>query len=211
MPDERSEDDAANTEAPVAVPAPESSNNQSEGIFSGYGIGSAVLGAVGVLAVVAATMFVLNHRAADADRVHKARVLQAAGDWTSVLINMNDGNVNDSVRRLHDGTVGQLNADFDATVAPFTQLVQKLKSQTAGQIDSVAIESIHHPAPGQENKPDVPPELAAVAKSTDEVLVVATSVSQNTGGKPAVVRWNLRLAVSDVDGQLLISKLETLR
>jgi hypothetical protein len=37
-------------------------------------------------------------------------------------------------------------------------------------------------------------------------------VSQNVGGaEPRPVRWNLRLGVSDVDGKLLISRLETLR
>ena len=46
---------------------------------------------------------------------------------------------------------------------------------------------------------------------TDTVLVVATSVSENVGGKPQTVRWNLRLDVSDVEGKLLISRLEPLR
>lgn len=205
MPEQRSEDDAANIQAPAAVPP------EPDRVVSGYGIVSAVLGVVAVVAVIAATVFALNHRADVQDREHKTRVLQAAADWASVLINMNAGNVTSSVQKLHDGTVGKLNEDFEATVAPFTQLVQKLQSQTTGQIDSVSIESLHHPAPGQEDKPDVAPELAAVAAGTDEVLVVATSVSQNAGVKPTVVRWNLRLAVSDVQGKLLISKLETLR
>jgi hypothetical protein len=39
-----------------------------------------------------------------------------------------------------------------------------------------------------------------MAARTDTVLVVATSVSQNAGGQPQTVRWNLRLDVSDVDG-----------
>jgi hypothetical protein len=44
------------------------------------------------------------------------------------------------------------------------------------------------------------------------VLVVATSRSQNAGGaQPQPVRWNLRLGVSDIDGKLLISRLETIR
>jgi hypothetical protein len=46
---------------------------------------------------------------------------------------------------------------------------------------------------------------------TDTVLVVATSMSDNVAGKPQVVRWNLRMDVSDVDGKLLISRLEPLR
>ena len=43
-------------------------------------------------------------------------------------------------------------------------------------------------------------------------MVVATSVSENVGGaEPQTVRWNLRLDVSDVDGKLLISRLEPIR
>ena len=40
---------------------------------------------------------------------------------------------------------------------------------------------------------------------------VLASVSQNAGAKSQTVRWRLRLGVSDVDGKMLISRLETLR
>ncbi len=47
---------------------------------------------------------------------------------------------------------------------------------------------------------------------TDTVMVVATSISENAGnGKPQIVHWNLRLAVSDVDGNLMISRLESIK
>ena len=36
-------------------------------------------------------------------------------------------------------------------------------------------------------------------------------MSQNAGGRPQTVRWNLRLDVSDVDGRLLVSRLESMR
>ena len=39
----------------------------------------------------------------------------------------------------------------------------------------------------------------------------ADLVSQNVGGRPQTVRWNLRLDVSDVDGRLLVSRLESMR
>ena len=50
-----------------------------------------------------------------------------------------------------------------------------------------------------------------MVKRTDTVMVVATSISDNIDGKPQTVRWNLRLDVSDVDGKLLISRLEQVR
>ena len=49
--------------------------------------------------------------------------MQAAADWTSVLINMNKDNVDASLQKLHDGTVGQLNTEFESTVEPYKQVV----------------------------------------------------------------------------------------
>lgn len=180
--------------------------------LSGFGIASAVLGVVGVVAVVLASMIWAGHRA-DVDELgYRTRVLQAAAEWTSVLINMNADTVAESMRTLHEGTVGELNADFETAVEPFSQVVAKLQSQTVGQVESVSIESLHHAEPGDSGvTPPPPPELAAVASRTDTVLVVATSVSQNAGAQPLTVHWTLRLGVSDVDGKLLVSKLETIR
>jgi hypothetical protein len=78
----------------------------------------------------------------------------------------------------------------------------------------VAVESLHHAKPGPSGAPPTPqqPELSASASRTDTVMVVATSVSENAGAaKPQTVRWTLRLDVSDVDGKLLISRLEPIR
>ena len=51
-----------------------------------------------------------------------------------------------------------------------------------------------------------------MATRTDTVIVVATSMTENVGDTPPqTVRWNLRLDVSEVDGRMLISGLETIR
>ncbi|MDT5312949.1 MAG: hypothetical protein QOE74_1969 [Mycobacterium sp.] len=182
------------------------------GSMTGFGVGSAVLGVISVAAVVLAVLMWNGHRHDVDDRAYQTRVLQAAADWTGVLINMNSGTVTQNMQTLHDGTVGQLNANFETAVQPFSQVVQKLQSQTVGQVESVAIESLFHAAPGDAGLPPVPqPELARVSSRTDNVIVVATSVSQNVGAKPLTVHWTLRLAVSDVDGKLLVSRLETIR
>ncbi|HKP40954.1 hypothetical protein [Mycobacterium sp.] len=183
-------------------------------VFSGFGIGSAVLAALAVAAIVLAGLIWTQHRS-DVDELrYRTRVMQAAADWTGVLINMNKDTVEGDMHKLHEGTVGQLNADFDSTVDPFRKLVQTLQARTTGQVDSVAVESIHHATPGPNGTPTLKPqpELSAFASRTDTVMVVATSISQNAGGdKPQTVRWNLRLDVSDVDGKLLISRLEPIR
>ncbi len=180
------------------------------GDLSGFGVASAALGVLAVVAVVLATVIWVGHRSETDELTYRSRVLQAAADWTGVLINMNSDTVDADMTTLHDGTVGQLNADFETSVEPFRKLVQTLQSRTTGQIDSVAIETIHH------DQPEAPPtpgtDLSGFSSRTDTVLVVATSLSENSGtDKPQTVRWTLRLDVTDVDGKLLISRLEPIR
>jgi hypothetical protein len=182
-------------------------------VFSSYGIASAVLGVIALVAVVLGAMIWAQHRA-DADELrHRAQAMQAAAEWTDVLINMNKDTVEASMAKLHDGTVGALNADFDAAVEPYRKLVQTLQARTTGQIDSVAVETIHHEQRPNGAPPAEPqPELSASATRTDTVMVMATSVSENAGDdKPQTVRWTLRLDVAEVDGRLLISRLEPIR
>ncbi|MGV1088015.1 MAG: hypothetical protein ACOYBX_08515 [Mycobacterium sp.] len=181
--------------------------------WSRFGVGSAVLGAVCVAALALIAVLWVGHRGADADRTRQARVLQTAADWTGVLINMNVGNVAGSLETLRDGTVGDLNSGFEASISPYRKVVETLNSRTTGSVESVSIEVLHHDpdaTPGQ--RPSGPQSLPAeLTARTDTVLVVATSVSENTGGKPTTVHWNLRLGVSEVDGKMKVSRLESLR
>lgn len=189
------------------VPEPESQHN---GVFSTYGIVSAVLGVVAVVAIVAAAVVWGNHRSDTDELRYRAQVLQTAADWTGVLINMNKDTVEADMTRLHEGTVGQLNADFETSVEPYRKLVQTLQARTTGQIDSVAIETIHHDAPDAQPAPAT--ELSGFASRTDTVMVVATSLSENAGTEqPQTVRWTLRLDVTDVEGTLFVSRLEPIR
>lgn len=189
-------------------------DEQTRGLSS-YGIAAIVCGVIGIVAAVLGTMIWSGHRSEVAERVHQTEVLQAAADWTGLLVNMNKDSAAENLKQLRDGTVGQLNVEFDNTVEPFTSLVTTLQSQTVGQVESVSIESLRRQpgtdgsAPGSEAASQ--PELASVAARTDTVLVVATSISQNAGAEPTTVRWNLRLDVADVDDKLLISHLETIR
>ena len=183
------------------------------GVWTGYGIGSAVLGLIAVAAVALIAVMGLDHRAAAAERTHQSEVIQAAAEWTSVLINMNADNVEAAMVTLRDRTVGELNSGFEGSIAPYRDVVKTLRSRTEGQIESVSLEAVHNklpPLPGQ--RPVAPSGLQpGLVERTDTVLVVATSVSENAGAQPTTVRWNLRLGVSEVDGRLMISRLESLR
>ena len=200
--DDNSDDDAA--------AEPESSD---DGMFSNYGIASTILALLSVVAVALGVIIWSAHRDDVAERSYLTRVMQTAADWTGVLINMNAGNIDASLQRLHDGTVGELNADFDAAVQPYRQVVEKLQSHSAGQIEAVAVDTVHHDLdtrPGVA-RPVVTTKLPPLATRTDSVMLVATSVSENAGAKPQTVHWNLRLDVSNVDGKLMVSGLASIR
>jgi hypothetical protein len=214
MPDgpetEKSEEQDADEESRTDTAGSESFDDAD---FSGYGVASAFLGVLSVAAVVLGALIWHAHRDDKAERVYLSRVMQTAADWTGVLINMNSGNLDPSLQRLHEGTVGELNNDFETAVQPYRQVVQKLQSRSAGRIESVAIESVHHDLDTQPGsaRPVVTTKLPAFASRTDSVMVVATSVSENAGAKPLTVHWSLRLDISNVDGKLMISKLESIR
>jgi hypothetical protein len=207
--------DGEQTEAEDESGSDSSEPESSPAMFSNYGIASAVLGVLSVAAVVFGVFIWTGHRDDVAERAYLTRVMQTAADWTGVLINMNSGNIDASLQRLHDGTVGELNADFDAAVQPYRQVVEKLQSQSAGRIEAVAIETVHHdldtqPAAGRP-RDVVTTKLPPFASRTDSVMLVATSVSENAGAKPQTVHWSLRLDVTNVDGKLMISHLESIR
>ncbi len=207
------DEDSAETEDDAG---PAGSEPADGPIFSPYGIASAFLGAVSVAAVVLGVIIWTTHRDEAAERSYLSRVMQTAAEWTGVLINMNSGNIDSSLQRLHDGTVGELNTDFDAAVQPYRQVVEKLQSKSTGRIDAVAIETVHRDLDSQPEGVRPPREIVTTklppfASRTDSVMLVATSVSENAGAKPQTVHWNLRLDVSDVDGKLMISGLESIR
>ena len=189
--------------------SPETLPEQSQPI-SGFGIASAALGVVAVIAVALIGVLWSGHRGDDGERRHQARAMAAAADWTTILINMNAENVEASLERLRDGTVGELNTGFDSSIAPYRDVVRTLQSTTSGQVESVSIEALNNrrDQQGQQPAPELAPELAG---RTDTVLVVATSVSENAANKPTTVRWNLRLGVSEIDGKPMISRLESVR
>lgn len=190
-----------------------SDEQRSAPTWSVFGIASAVLAVVAAAALIAIGVLWSGHRAAISERGFQGRALQTAADWTAVLINMNTDNVETSLQQLRDGTVGDLNTGFDASIAPYRDVVKALRSRTAGEVESVSVEVMHNQLdvpPGQRPPAPaaLPPELAG---RTCTVLVVATSVSDNAGSKPTTVRWNLRLGIAEVDGTLMISRLESVR
>jgi hypothetical protein len=182
-------------------------------VLSGFGVASAVLAVVAVAASVMIAVMWSGHRASNAERSYQARSMQAAAEWTGVLINMNADNVEGSLQRLRDGTVGELNSGFESSIAPYRDVVKTLRSRTTGQVESVSIEEVHRNPDAQAGQGSAAPQSLApeLATRTDTVLIVATSMSENAGNKPTTVRWNLRLGVSDVDGKPMISRLESVR
>ena len=100
--------------------------DDERGTFSAFGIASTVLGLVSVAAVVLGVLIWKGHRDAAEERIYQSRVMQAAADWSDVLINMNTGNLDACLQRLHDGTVGELNTDFEGAIQGYRQVAAKL-------------------------------------------------------------------------------------
>ena len=220
MPDQEDavdEDAEDATEDAEDIPEDDAEDYDAEssegGVLSNYGIASTVLGLLSVAAVVLGGLIWSGHRAEVDERVYLTRVMKSAVDWTDALINMNTSNIDASLQRLHDGTVGQLNTDFEAAVQPYRQVVEKLQTRSTGKIEAVAIEALHHDLDTQPGsaRPVVTTKLPPFATRTDSVMVIATSVSENAAAKPTIVHWNLRLDVSNVDGKPMISRLESIK
>ena len=100
-------------------------------------------------------------------------------------------------RRSDYGRIGGNNVEMSVT--SFSCLCASLQASSPDRPPG---------GPGAPPAPALPPGMSA---RTDTVLVIASSVSENVGGTPQTVRWNLRLGVSDVDGKLLISRLDSMR
>lgn len=202
-------------EAKPPKPAAKSVNagTAESGAWTGYGIGTVALGALAVAAVALVGVSWSGHRTAAAERDYQARVMQTATEWTGQLINMNADNVESTLGQLREKTIGELNTGFNSAIAPYRDVIKTLRTRSNGQVQSVSIEALHNdlpPQPGQ--RPPSPPTLPLeLVDRTDSVLVVGTSVSENVEKKPVNVNWILRLGVSDVDGNLMISRLESVR
>ena len=89
MPDQDDPADAADATGPEAGPETESETGADGPVFSPYGIASTVLALVSVAAVVLGWLIFAAHRDETGERVHLTLVMQAAAEWTGVLINMN--------------------------------------------------------------------------------------------------------------------------
>jgi hypothetical protein len=183
-----------------------------DGLLSGFGIASSVLGLICVAAIVLTALIWSSHRDQNDELAYKAEVVQTAVTWAGVLINLNKDNIVSSVQKLHDGTVGELNTELDKVIQPLVSVVKTAQSKTTGQINAVAVESVYHDLDRQPGgPPPTDPTLGGLASRTDTVLIIATLVSENVGGQRPPISLNLRIGVSDVGGQPLISRLAFLR
>lgn len=117
---------------------------------------------------------------------------------------MKKSNVDSSVQMLQDGTAGQLSDHLGEMLAGVVKLARTVDADAAGEIDAVAMDRVGARIPDEDfGLPSV--------QRVDRVMVVATSVTRDADAAPKVNQWHLRLAVSKVGDQLLITGLELLR
>ncbi|MGL5443792.1 MAG: hypothetical protein ACRDDJ_15140 [[Mycobacterium] stephanolepidis] len=157
-----------------------------------------------VAALVLSIFVVTGHRSQVARDRYDSRVLDTAVTWVNTLINMKKSNVDSSVQMLQDGTAGQLSDHLGEMLAGVVKLARTVDADAAGEIDAVAIDRVGARIPDEDiGLPSV--------ERVDRVMVVATSVTRDANASPKVNQWHLRLAVSKVGNQLLVTGLELLR
>ncbi len=190
---------------PVSEDDPAPSLGSGDGpVFSRYGVLSAVLGVIAVVALVFSVLVITGHRSQEARDRYDSHVLDTAVTWVNTLINMKKSNVDSSVQTLQDGTAGQLSDHLVEMIAGVVKLARTVDADAAGEIDSVVIDRIGAKIPGEDiGLPSV--------ERVDRVMVVATSVTRDAKAPPKVNQWHLRLAVSKIEDQLLVTGLELLR
>lgn len=176
---------------------------EDEPVFSRYGVFSAVLGVIAVIAWVLSVLVIAGHHRQVARDRYDARVLDTAVTWVDTLINMKKSNIDASVQTLQDGTAGQLSDHLGEMIVGVVKLARTVDAEAAGEIDSVAIDRRGAKIPGEDMG------LLSVER-VDRVMVVATSVTRDAEASPKVNQWHLRLAVSKVGDQLLVTGLELL-
>ncbi len=190
---------------PVSEDDPAPSLGSGEGpVFSQYGVLSAILGVIAVVALVLSVLVSSGHRGQIARDRYDARVLDTAVTWVNTLINMKKSNVDSSVQILQDGTAGQLSDHLGEMIGGVVKLARTVDADAAGEIDAVAIDR---------SGAKIPDEDVGLpsAERVDRVMVVATSVTRDANASPKVNQWHLRLAVSKIEDQLLVTGLELLR
>lgn len=178
-------------------------------MFSGYGIASTILVAASVALVVMGACVWSAHRADVSERRYEARIMISAAEWTRTLISTTGGDLDANFRHLRERTTGALNADFDAKLQPYRELLHK-HVHSVGRIEAVAIEPpqsrSENDAATRESAPPAPAPPSQATR-TDTVMVIAASVSQDGSPKPQRRPWNLLLDVSNVGGKPLISRM----
>ncbi|WP_078315279.1 hypothetical protein [Mycobacterium sp. D16Q16] len=159
---------------------------------------------IAVVALVLSVLVITGHRSQEARDRYDSHVLDTAVTWVNTLINMKKSNVDSSVQTLQDGTAGQLSDHLVEMIAGVVKLARTVDADAAGEIDSVVIDRIGAKIPGEDiGLPSV--------ERVDRVMVVATSVTRDAEAPPKVNQWHLRLAVSKIEDQLLVTGLELLR
>jgi len=185
-------------------------------VFSGYGIASTILVLASVALIVLGLFLWSAYRRAANEHDYKARVMTAAAEWARTFISTTGGDLDANFRHLRERTTGALNADFDAELQPYREVLHK-HIHSVGRIEAVAIEPpqsrAEHDAATEKSASPAPASPAPAppnqATRTDTVMVIAASVSQDGSPKPQRMPWNLLLDVSNVGGKLLISRMVT--
>lgn len=218
--DDETDDELRGPSDHAEIEPPEAQQGTSEAnprrprkILSAHGIVSAGLGVVMIASLIVCSFFWSSHRSDIDEHSYQTQARKTAADWALVLTNMNNDNLDASLRRLRDGTAGQLKSDFDSAMQPFREMVRRLPLHSVSQIESVVIQAVHHDLGSVGTSPSATPQSprSEIGARTDTIQLEATSIRGAAGAQPQMVYWNLLIDVSDVNGILSVTRLTAMQ
>ncbi|MFF0814173.1 hypothetical protein ACFYVR_03290 [Rhodococcus sp. NPDC003318] len=146
------------------------------------------IAAVVALAVAAAQVAV-THAQDRAREAHRADLVDAARTGVLALIDVHVDTADATLARLRDLSTGQFADELSDNESGLAAAIRDAKVDSSGRIDSAA--------------------LAEEGGTSGVVLVAASGEVANAGSPDATARtYRLRVTLDEVDGSLLMSKVE---
>ena len=184
---------ATATRAEVTLTEGESEGSVSApdgGRLRGWRILLVLVGSVALFGLAAATAAVAGDRLSEGSRdQHREAIVAAATEGVLALIDVHTDTADADLQRLRDLSTGAFAAELSDSGSGLAAAIRDSAVDSTGRIDAAALVS-------ESGEPGV-------------VIVAASAQVVNSGSPDATPRtYRLRVTVDDVDGELMMSKVE---
>ena len=160
------------------------------GARRGWRIMLVLVGSVVLIGLVAATVAVAGDRLSERSRdQHREAIVAAATEGVLALIDVHTDTADADLQRLRDLSTGDFAAELSDSGSGLASAIRDSAVDSTGRIDAAA--------------------LVSESGESGVVIVAASAQVVNSGSPDATPRtYRLRVTVDDVDGELMMSKVE---